>query len=335
MGTLVLTSTFNYFYAGLLEAGITDPSAADKGGSIGPAFTDLIINQVNATDVTFFIPNSAAGLVSWTNVTSHAKNETNVLDILKYHIVVHDLVYSSDFKDGMNLTTSTGKNVSITIVNGIILVNQATITTRDYLVANGVVHVIDRYATSCLCPPTYANIQASLLDDLFDAVEPSGPSTPAHESSSMSSKVKVAVGVSVGVVALVLIVLAGHLLYRRMKRPTILDPPPRTTPDRKRSYVHNDDLRGNKVNRLLGQDLQLDPPLLSQERFLKATVVELDSTPLKSPTLSSQTTIHSLSTTHEFPTKRSTTLSNSTTVHEFPTGQDSTTIHEFPTGHEP
>lgn len=143
MANLVLSSTFNYFYAGLLEAGITNPSAADKGGNIGQPFIDLVANQVNGTDVTFFIPNSAVALEAWTNVTSSTKNSTSALDILKYHIVVNDLVYSTGFQDGMQLVTSTGKNVSIKIVHGIILVNQATITTRDYLVANGVVHVID------------------------------------------------------------------------------------------------------------------------------------------------------------------------------------------------
>jgi hypothetical protein len=54
--------------------------------------------------------------------------------------------------------------------------------------------------------------------------------------------------------------------------------------------VHNNaDSRGNKVNRVLGQDLQLDPPLLSSEKFLKASANELDATPMKSPSVSDGT----------------------------------------------
>lgn len=152
MGSLFLTPTFRFFYAGLLEAGIASPSSADQGGDIGPAFTDLVVNQINATDVTFFVPNSAEALQSFTNLTSHAQDEKSVLDILKYHIVVHDLVYGSDFKDGMELTTTSGKNLSVKVVDGTVMVNHATITTSDYLVANGVVHVIDGCAPLYLYP---------------------------------------------------------------------------------------------------------------------------------------------------------------------------------------
>jgi hypothetical protein len=55
--------------------------------------------------------------------------------------------------------------------------------------------------------------------------------------------------------------------------------------------VHNADSRGNKVNRVLGQDLQLDPPLLSSEKFLKASANELDATPIKSPSVSEGTMV--------------------------------------------
>jgi uncharacterized surface protein with fasciclin (FAS1) repeats len=134
MGTLLLTaqSKFNYFVAGLYEVGITSTASFDP-----------LADEVNATDVTFFVPNSAEALEAFTNITSNATNEANLLDILKYHIVVNDLVYSTGFKDGMQLTAATGKNITITVDNGNILVNQATIITPDYIVSNGVVHIIN------------------------------------------------------------------------------------------------------------------------------------------------------------------------------------------------
>lgn len=132
MGTLLLTANFKYFVAGLYEVGIYNTSSFDP-----------VAYDVNATDVTFFVPNTADALVSFTDVTSNATNMTNVLDILKYHIVVGDLVYSPEFQNGMQLTTATGKNITISKEGDVIFVNQARILTPDYIVSNGVVHVID------------------------------------------------------------------------------------------------------------------------------------------------------------------------------------------------
>jgi uncharacterized surface protein with fasciclin (FAS1) repeats len=132
MGTLLLTANFNYFVAGLYEVGITSTSSFDP-----------VASYVNATDVTFFVPNSAAALNAFTDITSNASNQSVTLNILKYHIVMNDLVYSTEFQNGMQLTAATGKNITITKQDGDIFVNQAKIITPDYLVCNGVVHVID------------------------------------------------------------------------------------------------------------------------------------------------------------------------------------------------
>lgn len=157
--------------------------------------------------------------------------------------------------------------------------------------------------------------QTSLLDDLFDATETPAPSpsttpstTPSSVSKSasngLSTGAKAAIGVIVPTVAIALIVggLLWHFKLRR--RPTT--PPTEAAsaaanaPERKRSYVHHDDVRGNKVNRLLGQDLQLDPPLLSNERFLKASTAELPASPIKPPSVKAPL-IDDNTTVHEFP----------------------------------
>lgn len=52
--------------------------------------------------------------------------------------------YSSTLKNGQTLTTTTGQKLTITISGGNVFVNDAKVLLPDTLVANGVVHVIDR-----------------------------------------------------------------------------------------------------------------------------------------------------------------------------------------------
>lgn len=64
--------------------------------------------------------------------------------MFEYHIVPGFVGYSTDLKDGMSLKTQQGSNVTITLQGGEMWVNGARVIARDYLVANGVVHVIDK-----------------------------------------------------------------------------------------------------------------------------------------------------------------------------------------------
>jgi hypothetical protein len=168
--------------------------------------------------------------------------------------------------------------------------------------------------------------QTSLLDDLFDATETPAPTaspsttpstTPSSVSKSasngLSTGAKAAIGIVVPIVAIVLIV-GGLLWYFKLRRrprtaPTEAVSAAAYAPERKRSYVHHDDVRGNKVNRLLGQDLQLDPPLLSNERFLKASTAELPASPIKppsvkAPSMDDNTTVHEFPSSHELLTQK-------------------------------
>lgn len=53
-------------------------------------------------------------------------------------------LYSTDFKDGDVIETLQGQSVKVSIKNGNVFVNGAKVVIPDVLVANGVVHVIDR-----------------------------------------------------------------------------------------------------------------------------------------------------------------------------------------------
>merc|ERR1712066_547306 len=64
-------------------------------------------------------------------------------DILSYHVINGTVAYSSDLSN-TSLPTLEGSDVQITIANGSVMVNNATVTNANILFAGGVIHVIDQ-----------------------------------------------------------------------------------------------------------------------------------------------------------------------------------------------
>ena len=109
-------------------------------------------------------------------------------NVLTYH-VAGDSLMSTDLSDGQNIETLFGADVTITIVDGNVMVNNAMVTVADIVGANGVVHVID--AVLLPPPPTPATVvdiivnspahnvleAAVVAADLVDALSGEGPFT--------------------------------------------------------------------------------------------------------------------------------------------------------------
>ena len=76
-------------------------------------------------------------------------------NVLTYH-VAGDSLMSTDLSDGQSIETLFGSDVTITIVDGNVMVNNAMVTVADIVGANGVVHVID--AVLLPPPPTPATV---------------------------------------------------------------------------------------------------------------------------------------------------------------------------------
>ncbi|RPI27293.1 MAG: fasciclin domain-containing protein [Actinomycetota bacterium] len=72
----------------------------------------------------------------------------DLTQILTYH-VVPGKVMSTDLSDGMTAATVQGAELTFTIKDGAVYVNDAMVITADIETANGVIHVID----SVLLPP--------------------------------------------------------------------------------------------------------------------------------------------------------------------------------------
>jgi uncharacterized surface protein with fasciclin (FAS1) repeats len=115
------------------------------------------VNQaLELTDVTYFVPNSAAALA---NATQLAQNSSaaELEATFQYHVVPNFVGYSTLLKNGMSLKTAQGADLTVTIQDGETYINSALVTASDFIVANGVVHVIDRQVTTFSYPLSHQN----------------------------------------------------------------------------------------------------------------------------------------------------------------------------------
>lgn len=134
-------------------AGLTDLVNALKTASL--------VEVVDETkDLTVFAPTNAA----FEKLGPAAANLTvdQLSEILGYHgsssilytphfrltltlvVAAGSPLYSTNFADGAVIETLQGQSVKVSIKDGKIFVNDAQVIIPDVLVANGVVHVIDR-----------------------------------------------------------------------------------------------------------------------------------------------------------------------------------------------
>lgn len=129
----VLTIPMN-ISATLSEANLTALAGAARQA-------ELVAPLSAARDVTIFAPSNDA----FSAVGSLVQNMTmeELADVLQYHVVPGRVAYSSMLMN-TTLQTMAGGNLTITVVDDDVFVNSAQVAVPDTLVANGVVHVIDR-----------------------------------------------------------------------------------------------------------------------------------------------------------------------------------------------
>lgn len=94
---------------------------------------------------TIFAPTNAAfGALPEGTVENLVKpeNKDQLTSILTYHVVSGN-VLAADLSDGQKVTTLNGQELTVTIVDGVVKINGATVTAADLTGSNGVIHVID------------------------------------------------------------------------------------------------------------------------------------------------------------------------------------------------
>ncbi|KAI1259983.1 fasciclin domain-containing protein [Xylariaceae sp. FL1019] len=92
-------------------------------------------------DITIFAPNNDA----FNAVGSIASNLTTdqLTSILGYHVLNGTVAYSSDLSNS-TVSAADGTNLTITVIDGTVFVNDAKVTVPNILLENGVCHVIDQ-----------------------------------------------------------------------------------------------------------------------------------------------------------------------------------------------
>lgn len=70
------------------------------------------------------------------------ENKEMLASILTYHVVAGN-VMAADLSDGQKVTTVNGQELTVTIVDGNVMINGAKVVAADLAGSNGVVHVID------------------------------------------------------------------------------------------------------------------------------------------------------------------------------------------------
>ena len=97
---------------------------------------------------TVFAPTNAAfeSLGETLDTLLEPENQGDLANILTYHVVAGEAA-SSDLSDGQMIETVQGDSLEVTITDGNVMINGATVVMPDVEASNGVVHVIDQVLT--------------------------------------------------------------------------------------------------------------------------------------------------------------------------------------------
>jgi uncharacterized surface protein with fasciclin (FAS1) repeats len=144
--TAATTTTMSDETIAAVAAGNADLStlvAALKAG-------DLVTTLEGTGPYTVFAPTNAAfaDIQSTVDTLLEPGNKTDLQQVLTYHVVPGTYT-AADLKDGQKLKTVEGQDLTVSIKDGVVKVNDATVEATDITASNGVVHVINKV----LVPP--------------------------------------------------------------------------------------------------------------------------------------------------------------------------------------
>jgi transforming growth factor-beta-induced protein len=71
------------------------------------------------------------------------ENKVKLTKVLTYHVVAGNVMAAS-LIDGQKLTTVQGTDLTVSVKNGKVMINGATVVTPDIPASNGVIHIIDK-----------------------------------------------------------------------------------------------------------------------------------------------------------------------------------------------
>lgn len=113
---------------------VTAVQAADLAGTLSGAGPFTVFAPTNTA-----FEKLPAGTVD--NLLK-AENKEQLQSVLTYHVVPGKYM-ASDLKDGQTLKTVQGSDLKVTVKDGTVMVDGATVTIPNVVSSNGVTHVID------------------------------------------------------------------------------------------------------------------------------------------------------------------------------------------------
>jgi uncharacterized surface protein with fasciclin (FAS1) repeats len=107
--------------------------------------TNLLGAVDGLKNITIFAPNNSA-FEAIASIFQNASTN-DISNVLKYHVVNGSKPLYSTSLSNTTLGTLLGTNLTVTVSNGSVFVNNAKVVVPDLLVAGGVVHIIDEYVS--------------------------------------------------------------------------------------------------------------------------------------------------------------------------------------------
>lgn len=113
----------------------------------------ILDGRFSRTPFTVFAPTDdafAAALEALGLTAEELLASDDLASILTYHVVAGEVDAATAISlDGQSAETVNGASIDISVVDGNVMINDATVTTADVAASNGIIHIID----AVLLPP--------------------------------------------------------------------------------------------------------------------------------------------------------------------------------------
>jgi hypothetical protein len=217
----------------------------------------ILVSQSLENDYLVLIPILHISFAPNTLGPYSTENTTNseFYKIEEYHLVKGSVLYSPDLANGLKLRTVEGADITITMAsNGTIYVNDVHLLYADYLLSNGVLHVIDHPLN-----PNDTSARPDFVSNNTTTTNTTITVSPTSTSTGLSIGAKVGIGVGVGLGALLVLGLVAWYFPRSRQRKNAVAAPSRQGRSAKRAAVEMEQSQTHELQTSkTGQSWEMD-----------------------------------------------------------------------------
>lgn len=217
----------------------------------------ILVSQSLENDYLVLIPILHISFAPNTLGPYSTENMTNseFYKIEEYHLVKGSVLYSPDLTNGLKLRTVEGADITITTAsNGTIYVNDVHLLYADYLLSNGVLHVIDHPLN-----PNDTSARPDFVSNNTTTTNTTITVSPTSTFTGLSTGAKVGIGVGVGLGALLVLGLLAWYFPRSRQRKNAVAAPSRRGRSAKRAAVEMEQSQTHELQTSkTGQSWEMD-----------------------------------------------------------------------------